>query len=52
MDIKNIVVNRRIRGFQFSADPKDCFDQTQADAFEAEGKIIIKPGDELLLTVE
>lgn len=34
------------------ADPKDCFDQTQADAFEAEGKIVLKPGDELQLTVE
>ncbi|MBR3638900.1 MAG: MBL fold metallo-hydrolase [Lachnospiraceae bacterium] len=31
------------------ADPKDCFDQAKADAFEAEGKIILKPGDELLL---
>ena len=29
------------------ADPKNCFDQNAAESFEADGRIILKPGEEL-----
>lgn len=31
------------------ADPQNNFDQTVAESFEAEGRIIMRPGDELKL---
>lgn len=36
-------------GYDVPADKTNCFDQSVAESFEVPGRIIVKPGEELVL---